>query len=418
MDTIAGFGSAISPNFVILTLFRFLAGLGVGTIMSSLMPLAAEVSPPSKRGVFVAIVVGYYTFGMIYVAVAALIMFGNNGNNENTNTWRFFFAVCTLPCFVALILVFFFVPESARYLAMQKRMEEACKEANRVADSMGYLGPPLEIEELYFHYGEAPNYHHSHVITGKAVMQIDPRAQRGGKTCSDTMKMMIKPYSEGLWKQTLVLQILTFAMSFGSGLNSWITEIFKKIHLSNIYMHSIYFALSNIPGAIAAALLIDRMGRTALLASSTVLSSISLFIFSQFLDDDVVVTIMACLFHAFLVIARNVLLCVTSEIFPTEVRATGVGLCGALGRLASLSSQYVYGGLDNRPDISVIVSSSSILGAAALSFFLREMSNQPLADGIVPHVRNEDFNKIDRNDDGDDEDIFDLTEDQDDLELT
>jgi len=429
LDCFAGIGSAISPNFGLIASFRFLAGLGVGTILSSLIPLATEISPPSKRGYFVTIIVSFFTFGMIYVAVVALIMFGSDDTNDNDNTWRWFFVVCTAPCVLATILVYLFVPESARFLAMQNRMEEACEAANRIADAMGYRGPMLEVIELEYHYSRSitlsnpnsdPNYN---ALQNRNLMIVNPQNQGKCEACKDVANSILKTYSRGLRRHTLLLQTLTFAMSFGSGLNTWINEIFKSIHVNNVYMHSIYFSLSNIPGSIVAALLIERVGRSCLLASSMILSSFSLFVFVYFLGNDLLVTISACGFHAFLVISRSVLLCMTSELFPTEVRGTGVGICTALGRLASMLAQYVYGAFIDSPNKLVMVSGFSILFGAGVSVFMKDMSNKPLADGIssdedVTRSAKDEVDDID-NDEDDYDDTFQIVdEDDDNFELT
>ena len=389
IDTIAGIGSALSPNFQIMAFFRFAAGLGVGTIFSSLIPLATETAPPSKRGIYVTFVSSFFTIGTIFVAFTALHMFGgdkeNNNYDEDKFTWRRFLLISTMPCLVATIMVYMYVPESARYLALQNRLEEACREANRVADSMCYKGPMLEVEEIIHHYQKSKHQNTEEDMIVEAEEEeiaSSSRRRRIWQIIQEVMITLLKPYSKELRAQTFLLQLLSFSMSFGAGLNTWINAIFKQIHLSNIYMHSIYFALANIPGTIAAGLFIDRMGRKPLLVSSMILSSISLWVFANNLDNDLIVTISACSFHGFLVIARCTFICVNSELFPTEIRGTGVGICAAVGRLASMAAQFVNGSLVDRPNALVSVSSISILSGACFSMFLVDMSNQPLSDGV------------------------------------
>mmetsp|Transcript_42134 Transcript_42134/g.127830 ORF Transcript_42134/g.127830 Transcript_42134/m.127830 type:complete len:107 (-) Transcript_42134:3-323(-) len=58
----------------------------------------------------------------------------------------------TLPCAVGGALVWAFVPESARFLALRGRYGEAAKAANRLADGMGYRGPAMEADEVRYHF--------------------------------------------------------------------------------------------------------------------------------------------------------------------------------------------------------------------------------------------------------------------------
>ena len=153
---------------------------------------------------------------------------------------------------------------------------------------------------------------------------------------------------------TLALQMVWFALSFGSyGLLTWINIIFVKVKLENVYYNALLFAFSNLPGNILSGLFMDSkyVGRSYLLIGSIVLSSISLVSFAIFAtnveDDDSSTTtyttattsttvfttstgiiLSACCFQCFTIMAWNTIDTMTSELFPTILRSTGLGICG------------------------------------------------------------------------------------------
>lgn len=371
MNTLSGFGAALAPGFGTFCLCRLGSGLGIGAILASLVTLAAESSPPSTRGLYVTVVSSFWTVGSISVAVMALVMF-----SVNDVLWRFFVAFSALPCLIGGVLVYLFVPESARYLASQSRFEEAAKEANRIASAMGFNGPKLEVDEVRHHFIRK---------IMKTNEKKGPFLTEMKKNTISALKGIFALYSPTLRKMTIALQILWFAMSFGSGLCTWMNTIFQQIGMSNEYEESLYFAFANIPGIVVAGFLMDRMGRKLLLLSSMILSSMSLLLFARASKshETIEITLSACAFHAFLVSSWCAINVLTSELFPTSLRSTGLGVCAATGRVGSLMVQYINGHLIEYPDILLTVSSGVLLFGSFSLMFIQEMSNQPLRDTVI-----------------------------------
>ena len=361
INSLAGLASALSPNVAALCLFRFLAGLGIGAILSSLITLATELSPPSRRGLFITFVASFWTLGSIYTALAALILMGTYGLN-----WRALSVAAAFPCAVGGAMVWAIVPESARFLALRGRYEEAAAAANRVADGMGYQGPPIEAEEVR---------HHFSAMEGVANPPIVPFTLSRMQSCLRYTKEAAAGirhlYSRDLClRSTLPLQVIWFSMSFGSGLCTWITQIFESVGVGNVYVSSLIFAIANIPGNMAASVLMDRLGRKALLVLSMTFASLSLLAFAHGARQGAEggngsqILISACFFHCFLVMGWCAISCMTSELFPTSVRSTGMGVCAASGRVAAMMAQFVNGALIERPSVLLTVASTAIMMGA------------------------------------------------------
>jgi len=407
LNSAAGLLSALVPGFYSLCFLRFLAGLGVGAILSSLVTLATESSPPSKRGRNVAFVGCFFTFGTVYVALLALWFYGGNPT-EKVISWRIFVALCALPSFLGTVMVYIYVPESARFLALQHRHAEATKIANHIGYAMGFRGQELEESEIQYHHSSYRPYHTTRnpAISFTVLKQIT----------SIAMASISKLYTPEILPKTLTLQVVWMTLSFGAGLSTWINVVLKKMQVSNLYYNALYYSLASIPGNLAAAYFMDRMGRKTLMAFGMLGASMSLLYFSKvasdFMNTEIpnndtnasIATLCACIFHAFVVIAWGTVNVITSESFPTEVRSTGLGVCAASARMIAMFVQYVNGALVDQPDVLLRISSIAMLIGALFSMTLRDTSFKPLKDEIsFMNGNGKDYRNLDHREDDYDE---------------
>mmetsp|Transcript_15831 Transcript_15831/g.22636 ORF Transcript_15831/g.22636 Transcript_15831/m.22636 type:complete len:537 (-) Transcript_15831:78-1688(-) len=374
LNSTSGIASAFAPNVQLLAFCRFFSGIGIGAIISSLIAYATEISPPSARGFYVTFVASFYTFGSITVSIFALILLGTH-----QGSWRIFLMGCAIPSMIGCIMILLFIPESPRFFASSGRYEEAVKSANWFADAMGFAGAELTIDEIKQHF--------SSLDEGQEIREGDPKKRFfRQESFRQGISNISALYGRGIRKNTIQLQFLWFCLSFGSGLGGWMNTLFTEVHIKNVYAVALLFALSNIPGNIVSAVLLDKVGRKPMLIWSMVLTSAALLAFSraasQATVNSVLIIISACLFHCFLVSGWCTISCMAGETFPTRVRSTGLGICAASGRIATASVQYVNGALIDRPSLMLLVSSLVILLGALSPLFLRmeDMSRLPLSD--------------------------------------
>ena len=108
---------SLGPTLPIVSAGRVLYGLGIGTAMHVAPLYIAETAPDNLRGRLVSLkeaaIVGGIVLGYLGGAV-----FGNDGN------WRGVFE-CALPLELIMLLGAISVPESARWLALRERPDEA-----------------------------------------------------------------------------------------------------------------------------------------------------------------------------------------------------------------------------------------------------------------------------------------------------
>lgn len=343
----SGIASSLAPTAAVMCICRFSGGLGIGAILSSLITLASELSPSAHRGWYITIVGGFWTLGSVFVAVLAYVLFG-----LNNYSWRIFVLIAASPTLLGGVLVWVFVPESPRYLALHGRYEEATKVANGVASCMGYVGTELTVKEIRDHFGHLAESKHGSSLGDKQAMK--KIGELYGKDLASTV--------------TVPLQIVWFSMSFGSGLCTWITKLFEEIGLSNIYLQSLYFALANIPGNLLATFLVDSVGRKPLLFGSMAMASLSLGLAAHGAREaesrQLQVILSSCAFHSFLVTAWCSLSVMTSELFPTSIRGTAMGVCSGVGRVAGILVQYVNGAFIDKPLVLLLTAASCMMTGA------------------------------------------------------
>jgi len=373
LNAISGVCSSLSPDAAAMCLFRFLAGLGIGAVLSSLITLATELSPPAHRGYMITLVGGFWTLGAIFVAVLAYVLF-----ERNDYSWRIFALIAAAPTFVGGVMVWLIVPESPRYLALHGQYERAARTSNDVADAMGYRGAKLTVEEV------------------REVFEPLVRSKAHGAPLSAREALrkighLYRTKNDLVWRVTVPLQVVWFAMSFGSGLCTWITKIFELVGLKNVYLQSLYFALANLPGNVAAAFAVDKVGRKTLLFASMACAALSLGLAAEGASDTEnvrqwQVVIAACSFHAFLVSGWCALSVMTSELFPTAIRGTAMGVCSGVGRIAGILVQYVNGALIHQPVALLLAAAGCMMTGAFAPIMLKtpDLANCPLSDFSGP----------------------------------
>ena len=399
-NAVAGVVSAAAQDVYQLALLRAVAGIGIGASIPPLFTLATELAPPSKRGFFITLVASFWMIGAIYVAVVALLTMG-----IWSLSWRVFAIACAVPTTLGAILVGNLVPESPRFLALGNRQEEALVVINNLGRQMKFDGPLMtreEIEELY----------------PPTITNTGPD-RTGSCACSWRdlpWTAMYEIFQRDQLRTTLSLQAIWFALSFGSyGILTWINTLFEEIHLENPYFNAMLFALANLPGNIGSALLVDRIGRRNVLFGSAMGGALSLLGFAFVTrnqgsnesssshtrhDETVGIVVAACLFQAFVAMAWNTIDTLSSELFPTTVRSTGMGVCAATGRIGALVAQVVNGSLLGHP-VALLTIASAFLGVSAVVPFAlpgRDMSYQPLVDNIQPTTEDSLYDTVD--DDG------------------
>lgn len=113
---------AVSPNYLIWDVFRFVVGCGIGADLALVITYLSEMSPSAKRGNYVnyTYIAGFIGVGFGSLLATQIVV------NDPASGWRIAFGVAAVMGFFALALRST-APESIRYLVKQGRFDHAEK---------------------------------------------------------------------------------------------------------------------------------------------------------------------------------------------------------------------------------------------------------------------------------------------------
>lgn len=396
INACAGLASAAVPNIPLLILCRVIAGLGIGGSVPIVFALGAEIFPCAIRGKQLSVIASFWMVGALYTATAAWVMLGNDSHGQRIMpniSWRIFAIVCSLPAFFTLILTYFVIPESPRYLLSKKKYNEIKNVLKQLTGVIIDSNQFSTSSRIYKELVQSNNSNYQEVVsdlhvlgdedafsnskhTQKSTDQKYPisnirnnenddfRDEEENTKYNSSNNTILLLFNPALRYTTICLIFIWFTLCFGSyGLSTWISVLFEDIGLSNAFADSFIFSVANLPGNVVSILFIERIGRKRLLSWGMSLAGLSAVGFALGIHEPAVVVGCAALFNAFSVAGWNALDCMSVESFPTNVRTSAMGVLAAAGRLGAIAAQFVNGSLeDNIPALLFVTTGCMVLG--------------------------------------------------------
>ncbi|XP_010935630.1 probable polyol transporter 4 [Elaeis guineensis] len=313
---------AFAPSFRVLMIGRLLAGVGIGFGVMIAPVYIAEISPAVARG-------SLTSFPEIFINVGILLGYISNyafsGLSEHIN-WRIMLGVGILPS-VFIGFALFVIPESPRWLVMQKRVDEARSVLTKVSESEGDAEQRLaEIEKAASVTG-AEGYRDKAVW--RELLRPSPAVRR----------MMITGFGIQCFQQVTGIDATVY----------YSPTIFRDAGIksdSKLLAATVAVGFTKTIFILVATFLIDRVGRKPLLFVSTIGMTICLFglgLALSLLKHELVSTKLG-IGAAMLAVCGNVAffsvgmgpVCwvLSTEIFPLRLRAQATAL-GAVGNRVS-----------------------------------------------------------------------------------
>jgi MFS family permease len=128
-----------------LIILRLLTGLGAGGVVSAPFPIAAELMPAQHRRTYSAV------YEMALASSFTVVPFIAGMLAGNVNAFRFLALPGGLVLFIVPPIVYFVLPESARWHLRKGRPQVAVDIVNRMIARCGNRVPPLTVEALGDH---------------------------------------------------------------------------------------------------------------------------------------------------------------------------------------------------------------------------------------------------------------------------
>jgi len=291
---VSALGSAFAWDPLSFMAFRFMAGVGIGTSSITTPVYISEIAPPEKRGRLVAMFQFNIVAGILLAYVSNWLL-GGLGPND----WRLMLGVQAVPA-VLYLGAACLIPESPRWLATSRGRIEEARAILRQSDGQN---------------ADA-------VLAAVAVEQ--PR-------------VTLREFYSGRFARPIALAFLIALFNQLSGINAIIyfaPRLFEMagIELSGALLASVGIGVTNLIFTIVGVLLIDRMGRRALMFIGSIgyLVSLGMVAWGFATQHYSLVPGFIFLFIAAHAVGQGTVIWVyISEIFSNAARARGQALGSA-----------------------------------------------------------------------------------------
>ena len=354
--------TALSPNYLFLMIFRFLTAIGVGAEYSAINSAISEFIPPRNRGKINGLVMNFWPVGAMIAALANLFFINLLAVDVG---WRFGFGIGAIAA-VFVLWMRRSLPESPRWLLTKGRRTEA----------------------------EA------------AVQQIEELAGQSANSTTNTIAVDSQP-AQPFFQQIAELItrypgrialgcLLDLSEAFGYyGMFAFLAlVVLPAVNIPATQIPWFYF-LGNV-GALAGGfcmlLVIDRLGRKITVPGFYTLAAITALLLApaSATHSGFVVLIAFMVANFFATGAWTSAYPTFSEIFPTHLRSTGIGLSVAIGRIGAAMAApllvWIAAGPTGIPGALITMALLWLVGAVAMiPWYFRgvEGANTPL-ENMVP----------------------------------
>lgn len=280
-----------------LFILRLILGIAIGAEYAIGPALIAEFMPSRMRGSILAMLNVSWTVG--YVG-AALVGYALDGLGESS--WRWMLASSAVFGIIVLIIRIG-MPESPRWLILHGEVEKAREVVRK------YIGKDVSIDNMLERREE----------------QVEDKGYK-------------HLFVNGMWKKTMFVSIIWLSGVIPLfGIFTFLPSVLSAIGVEDEGTGSMLVNLAMLVGAIVAVFIIDRFSRKGLCVWTLLISGIPLFILGIWTGiSGILIVLLFSIFIFFAVIAGTVSGFVyPSEVFPTEIRSSGIGFCSAVSRIGS-----------------------------------------------------------------------------------
>lgn len=317
-----GFMSSFSPHYYWIIALRCLVGFGIGGAPQS-TTLLAEFLPSSSRSYCILSLSFFWAIGSVFtVAVAMAVM--------PTLGWRWLLGFLSLPL-LFFVLMSYWLPESCRYYLASGEKEKAMRMLQRVAKTnksempLGYLEDASENgRQGRFKDLISPEYRKTSFLlwfiwlnlafTYYGIVLMTTELYQGlneaGGKCQAESSTTKNP--------DCGCQLLTF----------------------NDYTDMMWTTLAEFPAIIVTMLCIETLGRKKTMAVQFFLTALCYFLLF-ICSGRTMMTIFIFGVRGFISGAFQGFYVYTPEVYPTVVRALGLGCCSAVARIGAMITPFV-----------------------------------------------------------------------------
>ncbi|XP_051532863.1 solute carrier family 22 member 6 [Myxocyprinus asiaticus] len=344
MMAVGGTCAAFSTTFTMFCLFRFCCGMALSGLVLNSFSLIVEWIPTRVRTV-VGTGTGYcYTTGQLILAALAYCI----------RDWRWLTLAVSLPFYVSFLYSWWFL-ESARWLVLNKKSEQAVKNLKAVARINGRQAEADKID-----------------------LQILQESMKKEMACSTGSYSVLDLLRTSTMRTiTICLSAVWFSTSFAYyGLSMDL----QKFGVS-IYLIQVIFGAVDIPAKVVVTICMSVLGRRPSQCGALVLAGIMILINLlvpydlQLLRTSLAVIGKGCLAASF-----SCCYLYSGELYPTVIRQNGMGWVSMMARLGAMVAPMVLLLGEAVPWLPGFIYGGAPILSGIFAFFLPETLSMPLPD--------------------------------------
>ncbi|KAL1139312.1 hypothetical protein AAG570_006298 [Ranatra chinensis] len=356
--------SSFCQSYGLFMTFRFLNGAALGGSGPVVWSYFAEFQPKKKRGSMLSSMAAFWTLGNLFVASLAWLIIPKRVIYSipgiEINSWRLFLMICALPSFVVGVLLFL-LPESPKFLLAHGKPQRALQIFRHIySRNTGENEDTYPVKSLVFmekydkdsEQEDAPSLYGmlQDIMNNTKNLFIPPILRFTMISITLNFTFHIGYYGLMMWfpelfnrfdeysrahegtQEATVCEVNNFVVNTGSHAPE--TACIDKIG-NGVFLESFITVAAAIPSNIIAVLGMDSLGRKFFLVFSTVTSglcAVGMF----FVHNKKENLIVSAVFSSVISCGNAALDCLITEIFPTNLRATGVALSMVAARLGGI----------------------------------------------------------------------------------
>ncbi|OLT43175.1 MFS transporter [Saccharomonospora sp. CUA-673] len=304
---------ALSPNIEMFLLLRFLAGIGLGGCIPVDYAIVSEFSPKRERGRVLSAMDGWWPIGATLAGVSATLLVPFDGN------WRWMLVLMILPALL-LFWVRRGVPESPLYLVRKGREAEAREVIDDLVRRTGATPEPYVIPE---------------------PVKED---KRGGAVAAAADQLRrVWAYNPRITAVSWALFVSVMLVYYAA--LSWMPSILQEQGFGEIasFASTALMNAVGIVGVLLAVLVVDRVGRKRVIAIAGPATAVTLVLFSLLLDVPAAAIVALGAFGLLALVVIPVMYAYVSELYPTELRASGFGWASSASRAVTGFAPLLFG---------------------------------------------------------------------------
>jgi len=278
---------------------RLVVGIAIGIDYAVGPTYLAEFAPRRSRGRLLGSLVGMWTIGY-----SASLLVGVVGAHWGHGAWRWVLASSAIPAVIVMVLRIG-SPESPRWLVRKGRLDEA------QAICTKYIGSGVSVADLLAEADIRPSY---------------------------------RKLLSGIWlRRAIFVGIFWSALAWPEfAIFTFLPTLLKSLHIHDANLGSLLIRVLSLPAFAVGMIVLTRMGRRTMLARAMLLLTAIFLVLGLFSKPPSwLVVALFGMFALVLGFVSNLEFLYPAELFPTDIRASGVGLGSAGSRVGAAAGTFL-----------------------------------------------------------------------------